>query len=293
MSKPEIPAISGEWWQVAGNPDLGELTEPHQQPVDFSLWQAADGNFQILSCIRHTKEPGHTRLLHGWQGERLTDTNWTPRGIVMQADPSLGEQAGGLQAPHIFRVGDTYQMLYGDWRRICVATSTDGIHFTRELQPDGTPGVFGEGPEDNARDPMAIWSDGLWYVYYCAHPNRQGRVYCRTSPDLRHYSNPVVVARGGHGGDGPYSAECPHVVRRGDWFYLFRTEKYAPEPITHVYASPNPLYFGVDGDERGYVTTLSIAAPEIWTDAGGADYVASLLPTLDGIRIARLTWTNT
>ncbi|MCK5209427.1 MAG: hypothetical protein KAQ79_15440, partial [Cyclobacteriaceae bacterium] len=42
-----IPTIDGEWWQVAGDPDLGEYTSPKQQPVDFGVWQAADGTWQL------------------------------------------------------------------------------------------------------------------------------------------------------------------------------------------------------------------------------------------------------
>src|SRR6185312_4859312 len=72
------PHIAGEWWQVAGDPDLGELTSPKQQPVDFGLWQAADGTWQLWSCIRSTKEPGHTRLLHRWEGAKITDKSWKP-----------------------------------------------------------------------------------------------------------------------------------------------------------------------------------------------------------------------
>jgi len=41
-SKNYIPVIDGDWWQVAGNPDLDELTSDEQQQVDFGIWQAAD-----------------------------------------------------------------------------------------------------------------------------------------------------------------------------------------------------------------------------------------------------------
>lgn len=37
-----MPQIDGEWWTVAGDPDLGDLTSPKQQPVDFAIWQAAE-----------------------------------------------------------------------------------------------------------------------------------------------------------------------------------------------------------------------------------------------------------
>ena len=38
-----VPQIEGEWWSVADNPDLGDYTSEKQQPVDFGIWQAADG----------------------------------------------------------------------------------------------------------------------------------------------------------------------------------------------------------------------------------------------------------
>jgi len=60
---------------------------PKQQPVDFGIWQAADGSWQLWSCIRATSTPGKTRLFYRWQGKNLTDKDWTPMGIAMLADP--------------------------------------------------------------------------------------------------------------------------------------------------------------------------------------------------------------
>ncbi len=91
---PLSPRIAGEWWTVAGDPNLGELTNPKQQVVDFGIWQAADGSWQIWSCIRGTKEPGKTRLFHRWEGAKLTDRDWKPMGIALQADPALGRNTG-------------------------------------------------------------------------------------------------------------------------------------------------------------------------------------------------------
>jgi hypothetical protein len=159
-----IPQIDAEWWPVAGNPDLGPITSNRQQPVDFAVWQAADGTWQLWSCIRHTLCGGQTRLFYRWEGKRLTDSDWQPKGIAMQADPAVGETAGGLQAPHVFREGGKYYMVYGDWQRICLATSTDGKTFTRVLNSRGQPDLF-SGPYDNGRDPMMLkWGD-LFYCY--------------------------------------------------------------------------------------------------------------------------------
>lgn len=45
--------IDNEWWTVAHNPDLGKLDGgEQQQPVDFAIWQAANGIWQLWPCIR-------------------------------------------------------------------------------------------------------------------------------------------------------------------------------------------------------------------------------------------------
>ena len=294
--KVAVPQIDGEWWQVAGNPDLGPLTSPKQEPVDFAVWPAADGSWQLWSCVRGTKEPGKTRLFHRWEGRAITDRDWKPMGIAMQADPARGETPGGLQAPYVFRPtpDGPFHMLYGDWVNICLATSdaADGKTFTRQPAPRGDhnrSGRFGEGDKANARDPFAIKIGPLWHVYYTAHPGNRGAVYLRRTGDFATFGKPRIVAAGGQAGSGPYSSECPHVVKREGYNYLFRTVHYKDKPLTHVYASRDALDFGVD-DDRHHVGTLPVAAPEI-VRHDGQDYILALTPALDGIRVAKLTWT--
>lgn len=294
VDQAERPEIAGNWWQVAGNPDLGDYTSPKQEPVDFAIWQAADGTWQIWSCIRHTKCGGHTRLFYRWEGKRLTDTDWQPMGIAMEADPALGEAAGGLQAPHVFREGDTYYMVYGDWHRICLARSADGKRFERVLNSQGQPALF-SGPYETARDAMVMKHCGLYYCYYMGHEKDAqypSATFCRTSPDLREWSEPVIVSAGGtaatqsdwYGGD----AECPFVVNRDGLFYFFRNQLYRGGALNTQYASRNPLNFGV-GHDRFRIGTLPVAAPEI-IEHEGRWYIAALNPELDGIRIAPLRW---
>jgi hypothetical protein len=287
---PLLPRVAGGWWTIAGDPDLGGFTDPKQQPVDFALWQAADGTWQLWSCIRGTRCGGKTRLFHRWESPRLTDTNWQPRGIAMQAAPEHGETAGGLQAPHVVRLGGRPHLFYGDWEHICVATSDDGKTFTRRLNADGRTGLFGEGAGTNTRDPMLIQINGLWHCYYTAFPNRQGAVFCRTSADTRQWSAAKTVAFGGEAGTDPYAAECPFVVELTPGaFYLFRTQRYGQDAITRVYHSHDPLAFGVNEDARYLVGSLPVAAPEIVRHEGQW-FIASLLPSLKGIRVARLEW---
>ncbi len=284
-----MPKIEGNWWQVAGNPDLGALSTERQQPVDFAVWQAKDGTWQLWSCIRHTKCGEKTRLFYRWEGQKLTDSDWTPKGIVMEADTSLGETDGGMQAPHVILIDDVYHMFYGDWKHICLATSEDGKNFTRRINANGKTGMFTEGYGYNTRDPMVIDVDGVWHCYYTAYPQRRGSVYCRRSKDLKTWSNSTVVAHGGQAGSNPFSAECPHVVfREPDQYYLFRTQRYGKNAQTSVYCSTNPLYFGIE-DDRYFVCQLPVAAPEVIVHEGQF-YIASLLPSLQGIHIAKLKW---
>jgi hypothetical protein len=301
-----VPQIDGAWWQVAGNPRDHKYAAERQQPVDFAVWQAADGSWQLWSCIRNTTaggKDGKTRFFYGWEGKNLTNANWTPRGIAMEADPSLGETPGGLQAPHVVKIDRTYHMFYGDWVNICHATSNDGKDFTRVIQSGGKTGMFTEGAGYNTRDVMLLPHADKWFAYYTAYPNRQGMVYVRTTGDFKTWSESAVAAFGGQAGTNPYSSECPHVVKLGPHdFYLFRTQSYGHwqknadgtrkrvAPKTSVYHSTDPMMFGINQDARYFLCTLPVAAPEI-IHYQGRYYIAALNEeALDSIRIARLKW---
>jgi len=279
---------------VAGDPDLGPYTTAEQQPVDFAVWQADDGTWQLWSCIRHTACWGQTRLFYRWEGADLLDADWTPMGIAMEARAELGETPGGLQAPHVIRVDGVYWMFYGDWQRICLARSEDGKAFTRVSVRDGQSALF-SGPYGNSRDPMVLKIDGVYHCYYtghCENATPRAAVFCRTSTDKLAWSEPVMVSAGGsaalqtdwYGGD----CECPFVVARDGEYCLFRNQRYGADSLNTQYVSPDPLDFGVD-DDRCLVGTLPVAAPEI-IQHNGRQYIASLIPSLKGIHIAELDW---
>ncbi len=286
-----FPRIDGPAWTVAGDPDLGKWTAARQQPVDFGIWRAGDGTWQLWSCIRGTRCGGNTRLFYRWEGKKLTEKDWKPMGIAMTADEKYGEASGGLQAPHVIRIGGVYQMFYGNWHGICLARSPHGKKFDRVFQRGNNTQMFTEDTPQvraNTRDAMVLAIGDTYYCYYTAYPHRKGAVYCRTSRDLQKWSESKIVAYGGRAGTGPGSAECPHVVYRHGWCYLFRTQRYGRDGRTSVYRSKDPMDFGVE-DDRFFVGTLPVAAPEIIRD-GDRDYIASLLPSLKGIRVARLEW---
>jgi hypothetical protein len=288
-ASPLMPTIAGDFWTAATKPEVGNHAQPGMQPVDFAIWQAADGTWQIWSCIRKTKLPRGSRVFHRWEGKNLTDTNWKAMGIAMQSEEKYGEKPGSIQAPFVFRHDGKYVMFYGDWVNICKAESKDGKTFQRVIQPNGKTGMFSHG---HSRDPMVIKIGDAWHCYYTDNPNQRGIDYCRTSKDLDQWSEPRIVSSGGRGGTKYTAAECPYVVEpKPGHFYLFRTYNYFERPKTLVYYSTDPLNFGHDEDDKNLLAELPVAAPEIFKHQDQY-YIACLRPKLDGIRIAKLDWVS-
>lgn len=287
-----IPQIEGEWWTIAGNPDLGHYNTEKQEPLDFGIWQAADQTWQMCSCVRRTGCGGRGRLFYRWQADSLTDKNWNPMGIFMEADPNFGEKIGGLQAPYVIKHRSEYYMFYGDWIHICMAWSSDGKTFARLLNPDNLSGLFTEGHRASTRDPMVMAFRNKFYVYYTGVPQDEGAIYCRTSSDLRNWSDSVIVSKGGSGGSGPSDAECAFVqyMPEEHSFYLFRASpcQDSDDYETIVYCSNDPLNFGVD-DDRYKVCTLPVEVARIIKHEQQY-YIAALIPGNTGMRIARLKW---
>ncbi|HEX6765238.1 MAG TPA: hypothetical protein VF103_07160 [Polyangiaceae bacterium] len=282
------PVVASDFWQIAASPDLGVYdNRPAQQPVDFGIWRAGDGTWQLWSCIRGANVEGGTRLFYRWEGVSLTQADWIPGGIALQSEPSLGELPGCLQAPHVVRIGNEWHMVYGDCEHICHAVSSDGKAFERVIQPSGVTGMFGEGPGQGTRDPMLFVAESEYRVYYTAG---EGVDYVRTSSDLASWSAPTVVARGGSAGIYCCAAECPFVIRpvAGGDFFLFRTQRYGEDAQTSIYRSKEPFDFGIDSDEF-LIGTLPLAAPEI-IELDGQWFIAALRADLQGIQIARLAW---
>ncbi len=287
-----MPQVDGEWWDIAGNPDLGRYNSSRQQPLDFGIWQAVDETWQLWSCVRRTRCGGRNRLFFRWQGECLMDSDWKPMGIAMESDPNLGEYIGGLQSPFVYKHKGEYFLFYGDWVHICMAKSWDGKTFARILQADNYTGMFTEGHRSSSRDPMLIAFRDTFYLYYTGVPHGEGAIYCRTSKDLSHWGESKMVSYGGRGGKGPTAAECPFVIYLPDehYFYLFRAHptKETGEYETTMYRSPDPLDFGIDDDRYVIGTLPTEAARIIFHDRHY--YIAALKSDYTGIRMARFKW---
>jgi hypothetical protein len=284
--------IDGDWWTIAGNPDLGAYNREDQEPLDFAIWQAADQTWQMVACCRKTGCGGKGRLFHRWQSDSLLQENWTPMGIFMEADPSFGETIGGLQAPNVIKHNGEYFMFYGDWVNICMAWSSDGKTFARLLGDNKLSRIFTKGDTLSNRDPNVMVFRNTYFLYHTEIADDQGRILCRKSDDLRKWGDAVVVNCGGSAGSGTSDAECPFVIHleENQLFYLFRahTRSDGEGYETSVYCSPDPLKFGVDSDEFK-VTSLPLEAARL-IEHDGQFYISALKPDLTGMMMAKLNW---
>jgi len=319
------PRLVSDFWMIGDNPDLGELdgrkkktAEPlkRQECVDHHVFKAADGWWHLWGCIRGTAVG---RILYHWRSKSLASEHWEQRAEIIRADHHAQESVADwydeewIQSPFVAVEGGRYYMFYGghtaelpprrDWgtgheyRRcngqICLMTSPDGLNWTRRRDGAGRSRLF-VGPGET-RDPCVIRIGSTWHLYYAGyeygHEGELPGIYLRTSGDMEVWSEPRLVHRdrSGRYGNSLWDTECPHVVERSGYYYLFRTENYAGQR-THVFRSADPADFGIGDASAHYVGLLAVAAPEIIVDENGAEYITSNHDLTGGTRMCRLVW---
>ncbi len=321
------PVLDGEFWMIGDNPDLGAIQGPWVHPkdsdkrhpqecVDHHIHQSADGAWHLWGCIRGTAVG---RVLYRWEGESLTAPHWRQTGEVVRADREAGESIADwlgqewLQSPFVIRERGRFWMFYGGHAsgmtergepaaegdegmdcQMCLMTSDDGRAWTRHRNDEGLSRVF-LGPGET-RDPCLIKIGGLWHLYYAGYSDGRRSspgFFARTSEDLVHWSDWKLVHQSAEQGSGNWDTECPHVVERGGYHYLFRTEDYA-SARTHVFRSEAPFDFGIGEAGDKYVGPIAVAAPEIIVegdgDEDGQEYITSNHNLAGGTMLCRLKW---
>jgi len=219
--------------------------------------------------------------------EALTQSPWAKQPFALRTDPQQGEDL--LWSPHIIEKDGVYYMFYcagsqeSDYRfRIHLATSTDLFHWTR--YPNNP--LF----EDfyDARDPMVLYADGHYILYYTAvleRPAGNHIVAYRTSDDLLHWSPRQAALI--HDSTGTYGGptESPFVAQYGDHFYLF-TGPDGEYRRTAVYRSSNPYHW----NPTEKVASIPSHAAEVVQDQEGRWYVSHCGWYYQGVYLASLLW---
>ena len=175
--------------------------------------------------------------------------------------------------------------------QICLMTSPNGRDWTHHRNADGTSRLF-LGPGET-RDPCVLKTGDTWYMYYAGYydydrPDEGAGFVVRTSTDLLSWSDWTLVHRAPRFGASRTDTECPFVVERDGFFYLFRTVDYY-YCNTLVFRSDDPFDFGVGDASDKLVARLPCAAPELY-EFDGVEYVSSSHTPLEGEQLARLAW---
>lgn len=320
------PVLDSDFWMLGPSPtmlDLPRLVAPVRNPalpdgapthecVDHHVFQSTDGTWHLWGCIRKTTVG---RILYHWEGRSLTEGLWHPTEEIIRVDRSAGESLADnngeecIQSPFVVVTGGTYVMFYGGdgsgvneagtavpaddpdmAGQMCAMMSPDGRRWRRYRNAAGQSRVF-VGPMA-ARDPCLLNIDGLWHLYYAGrhgHADGQAGFYVRTSSALLHWSDRRLVHLDSRYGGHPWQTECPHVVYREGYYYLFRTVHYATSE-THVFCSEDPLDFGIGDASARYVGPIAVAAPEIIIDDGGKEFITSNHNLSGGTMLCRLKW---
>ncbi len=254
--------------------DNGEVDEG----CDFTIFQATDGTWQIVGCVRNTTFPGFTRLLYQWETTDFFSSDWTEKGVLLTtSDPDLPAgidyAEGTLQAPHVVKDGGLYYMIYNS-ANAHLMVSANGKDWMHQAASDGGYTLFNM---NRGRDVMLMDNrdiDGKWYAVYCGKSDWNGtentNYYHSATNIIGPWSGPLPMAQRDHW----RHVESPFLFRRGGWYYLIlQDEVFAQPSVTNFFGYPIFTDLGTYADgnlgkpTRGY-------APEIIHHPNGQDYIA-------------------
>ena len=132
-------------------------------------------------------------------------------------------------------------------------------------------------------------------MYYAGNhyegDKRMAATYMRTSTDLINWSDYKIVAYNPAFGTTRWDFECPHVVEKEGYYYLFITRDY-PGKKTAVYRSTDPEHFGIglEDAKKYYIGEIAVGAPEVIEDTDGNEYITSNHDLHGGTSLCPLRW---
>lgn len=171
------------------------------------------------------------RVRTSWQHSTTADLqSWTPLPPALEPGPDGGVDSGGIWTGSVVEHDGRFWLFYtahdptaANPQTICLATSTDLVHFERHLgNPLLTP-VDSCEPVD-WRDPYVFFNadEGVWWMLIAARSARgprwrRGVIMLATSSDLEHWTvEPEPLYDPGT----TFCPECPELWSMGERWYL-------------------------------------------------------------------------
>lgn len=287
---PETATQAGSWRRIAAPPKLERFGSGEEQTVDFTIFPAKDGTWQLISCVRKTSHPGGGRLLYRWEGKSLEDADWAPQGIFRTSDPALGHLDGVLQAPHAVEEDGVVWLFYSSGGARAL-TSRDGKTFEPARSASGDLKFF-----DMPRDVMLLdrrSKGGGWIAFFTdivpgQYPERKNHtVSYRTAPKLAGpwsgEKTDIGVATPPPPGYVFMYAESPFLLERKGWYYRFeQLNVYASRELRAWTGPPVASLAGKNASE--------FLSPEL-IEHGGKTYLAAYKDHgKAGIFLTTLSW---
>ncbi len=305
----DINAAENGWlsagWRIAASPSGYEWDNGDKdEVVDFTVFQAAGGTWQLIACVRkctfpvayETGKNHRGRILFRWESDDLFASNWKETGIFRTTDDlppgvPVKNNKGMIQAPYVVKDNGLYYMIYNS-KDAHMLVSTNGKDWAHQADYSGNYTLF---KMNGGRDIMLVDNrdvDGKWYAVHTpqtkGYDSRGYELVYRTAGNLLGpWSEALKMAKRDYWQD----VESPFIVRRNGWYYLFLQDwVYAKQNITDYFDAPfTDLHSFNRMPRRGI-------APEI-ISCQGQDYLAAYntikTDPQEGIEIRPLHWIST
>jgi predicted GH43/DUF377 family glycosyl hydrolase len=202
---PILPAVPGTWMESqTANPDLLLVGDTYH--LYFRGQQGGHDRIGVATIPREQFDGATWNL----RMQPILDVgapgDWDEQHVL---DPATVLVNGVI---HLYYSAVSKQC----HRSICLATSTDGIHF--EKFP-GNPVVIGGGPE-------VVWREGRFHLYYWkAVPGTTGfQLHLSVSKDgyaFQEYQAAPVLSVGAQGEWDSYTVETPRIFEEGGRYCMF------------------------------------------------------------------------
>jgi predicted GH43/DUF377 family glycosyl hydrolase len=168
------------------------------------------------------QQGGHDRIgLATIDKEKFDGTSWEilPDPVIDVGKPGDPDETHVLDPASVLVNGKVY-LYYSTVcptcdRSICLATSDDGIHFTKH---EKNPVLIGGGPE-------IVFKDGKFYLYYwqAAQSGSGFEIHLSTSQDGFHFEKALpdpVLPAGPAGTWDCHTVETPRIFKEGDLYFM-------------------------------------------------------------------------
>ena len=215
------------WTKYFSNPVLAKDTKDPTELEVASPSVIKINNLYKMWYLSTTNFTGSGNEVYRIKYATSTDgINWSLQGYVLRKRSSVAWESEGVANPSVIFSSGEYKMWYdardssGIWR-IGYATSTDGIVWTRVLNPVLTASLAWEGTTVAA--PSVFLQDNTYHLYYHAGPVVPKYIGHATSTDGINWTkdpNPILATGGFADFDRTYVAS-PEVVRAANKLKLY------------------------------------------------------------------------